>query len=94
MELLKYKTLCSRDDVFAVLVLVYEADTEEQYLEKIKRFIAYVKLVAPEVLELYEIDNWIEAARGIAGSQYYLAIPLADFSSRGRKLREECEEYL
>lgn len=93
-HILTYSRLCMRDDVFAVLALIYDAESEEQYLDKIKRFIAYVKLVAPEIMEIYEIHNRIEVARRIIGSSYYLDIPLRDLADRKFQLEKDCDEYV
>jgi len=91
--ILDYNILCMRDDVFAVLSLIYDAQSEEEYLEKVKRFIAYVKLVAPEIINLYEIENRITSARGLFRSEYYLHVPLRDLVGKKDELVRAVAEY-
>lgn len=69
---LEFKTFCLRDDVFALIVMIHDAETEEQYLEKIKRLVAYVKLIAPEILELYEFNNMLSIERHVLNEYYFL----------------------
>lgn len=92
-HILKYHALCMRDDVFAVLALVYDSVCEEHYLANIKKFVAYAKLVAPQVLEIYHIQNYIETMRGLYGSEYYLHFSLRDLQNRKFALENECDEY-
>lgn len=93
-HILQYKELCMRDDVFAVLALIYDSVCEEHYLANIKKFVAFTKLIAPQVMEIYEIKNRIDTVRGLLGSEYYLAINLADLRDRKYALEVECEEFV
>lgn len=93
IHILGYKNLCSREDVFALIEDIYESLSEEEYFVRVKRFITFVKLIAPQVLELYEIENRIITAKGLFGAAYYLHIPLADLVDRQYKVRDECDEF-
>ncbi len=82
-----------REDVFAVLALVYDSVCEEHYLANIKKFVAYTKLIAPQVHEIYEVKNHIETMRGLFGSEYYLHFSLRELQDRKYALENECDEY-
>jgi hypothetical protein len=61
--ILKFKEFCFREDVFDIILSITEAQTEEEYLEHMKRIVWFTKLVAPEILQLYYWDNYIGLIR-------------------------------
>jgi hypothetical protein len=57
VHILKFSEFCTREDVFQVLMMIYTAETEEDYLNHLKRFVSFTKLIAPEIIELYELSE-------------------------------------
>jgi hypothetical protein len=92
-NLLDYKSFCMRDDVFALVVMIHDAETEEQYLDKIKRLIAYVKLIAPEILELYELNNLLAVKRSMLNEYYYLEPARENIYKTRESLIKAVEDY-
>ena len=93
-HVLKFSEFCTREDVFQVLMMIYTAETEEEYLERLKRFISFAKLVAPEILELYEVSEKMETYIRLCGYSYDPEFSIYDLRSKRKELTEACEEHV
>ncbi len=90
--ILFFKSLCLREDMFHILTSINNAKSEEEYLEYIKKFITYTKLLAPEVIELYDITQKYVAYRKLLG--YDREFNSYTLIEKKRELEEYCEQFI
>lgn len=91
--ILQYNGFCLREDAIELLMRVTQCETQLDYIGTAKRFVMFTRLVAPEIIELYELTNIISMMRGMT-SDYYLILDINTMHNRIDNLREECRQHL
>jgi len=87
--ILQYKHVCMREDIFEIMTSLAQTQTDEELITRLKQLMVLVRLIAPQLFELYVIQNRIITARGFYGDDYFLHLPLYELNVRKHELETE-----
>jgi hypothetical protein len=97
--ILEYEIICQRDDVFGYMLKLSGAENQQDYNKIVEQILVVVKLIAPEILDLYYISNYIR----ILTANYNVRRELYPFNDtengyqtlmeKYKKLTKLCDNY-
>lgn len=88
IHIFAYEGFVGRDDMFEIMTSVIKAQTEEARYEVFKRIHWMTKLIAPEIIRLYYLDEYVKLCRMYPDITYELHPWDDPTNSWGAKFKE------